>query len=86
MGQETKAPRGPLGTQGHMLTPGQIQIGDMIGFDGVFHEIADMQSGRGDQEVLRFRDRPPYTVDGQVLIFRRVGYTIAFGEIVYSRQ
>lgn len=84
--QTEKAPRGPLGTQGHTVSPGQLQVGDMIGLDGVFHVIEDMQSGRGGQKLLRFADREPFTVAAPVLVYRAIVYTPVLGEMVYSRS
>ncbi|MBB4984770.1 hypothetical protein [Streptomyces nymphaeiformis] len=82
--QAERPPRGPLGTQGYVVSPGQIKIGDMVGFDGVFFEITDMAGGTA-HKALHFRDREPITVSGPLLVFRKIEYTPVLGEMVYSR-
>ncbi|MFD9030104.1 hypothetical protein ACFVZW_02890 [Streptomyces sp. NPDC059567] len=82
--QKKRTPRGPLGTQGHVVSPGQIKIGDMVGFDGVFFEITSMSGGTA-HKALHFRDREPITVCGPLLVFRKIEYTPVLGEMVYSR-
>ncbi|WP_405391182.1 hypothetical protein OG596_27010 [Streptomyces sp. NBC_01102] len=48
-----------------------------------------MTTSRSGVKVLHFTDREPLLVEGPTLVYRpvayTVAYTVAFGEIVYSR-
>ncbi|MFF8831404.1 hypothetical protein [Streptomyces sp. NPDC015131] len=68
-------PRGPLGTAGAMRTPGDLQLGDLIEFDGLYYPIVDMQAARAGMKVLRFEGHPPHTIDEPILAYRAVTYT-----------
>ncbi|MER7174182.1 hypothetical protein [Streptomyces mesophilus] len=85
MPDESKIPVGPPGTNGTILTPGQLKIGDLIRFDGIFFPVRDMVTGQGGAKVLIFADREPYTVAGPTLAYRPIDFNALAGTLRYIR-
>ncbi|WLQ36003.1 hypothetical protein P8A18_22370 [Streptomyces castrisilvae] len=79
------ADKGPVGYRGSIETPATIRVGDMVLHDTVYFTVVDMVLARNGAKILHFDGREPLLVEGPITVFRQVGYTVSFGEIVYSR-